>query len=327
MTLSQVLILGIDGGGTSTACLLTDRHGHTLAHAEAPASNFRKVGLSEARKALLTGIKAVAREAGIETSEPLRLRAVCAGLAGVDTPEDELTLRHMLGKMVASDHVQVVNDGEIALAGALEDEPGVMVISGTGSIAWAASVDGRRIRVGGWDYLLSDEGSGYDIGSRVLRAVAAAHDGRTTRTILTEGVFKAFSASDFTNLLAAIYDEGTTPQGIARLAPLANAAAAEGDQAAISILQQAAKELARLADSSARLANLEANAFPVVALGGVLLGSAHYAHCFRQAMLEISPNAYFVPPKKMPVEGAILLALSSLETARKRPGPNLEFAT
>lgn len=322
MMLSEDLILGIDGGGTSTACLLTDKHGHALAHVEAPASNFRKVGLPEARQALLTGIKAVAREAGIETSEPLRLAAVCAGLAGVDTPEDELTLRQMLGKMVASDHLQVVNDGEIALTGALEDEPGVMVISGTGSIAWAASVDGRRIRVGGWDYLLSDEGSGYDIGSRVLRAVAAAHDGRTAPTILTEGVFKAFSVSDFTNLLAAIYDAGTTPQGIARLAPLADAAASEGDQAAISILREAAKELARVAGSSARLADLEANAFPVVALGGVLLGSAHYAHCFRQAMVEISPNAYFVPPKKMPVEGAILLALSSLDTSRKDPGPN-----
>jgi N-acetylglucosamine kinase len=106
------------------------------------------------------------------------------------------------------------------------------------------------------------------------------------------------------------------------LAPLADAAAAEGDQVAISILREAAKELARVAGSAGRLADLEANAFPVVALGGVLLGSAHYAHCFRQAMVEISPNAYFVSPKKMPVEGAILLALSSLDTSRRDPDPN-----
>ena len=100
--------------------MLTDKHGRALAHVEVPASSFRKGGLPEARQGLLTGIKAVAREAGIETSEPWRLASVCAGLAGGDTPEDELTLRQMLGKMVASDHLQVVNDGEVALTVALE---------------------------------------------------------------------------------------------------------------------------------------------------------------------------------------------------------------
>ena len=318
---SEDLILGIDGGGTSSAYLLTDKHGHALAQVEAPASNFRKIGLQETSRALLAGIKDVAHEAGLETFEPLCLAAVCAGLAGVDTPEDELTLTQLLSKMVASDHLQVINDGEVALAGALEDEPGVLVISGTGSIVWAASADGRRIRVGGWDYILGDEGSGYDIGLRVLRAVAAAHDGRTAPTILTEGVFKAFSVADYTNLLAAIYDPGTTPEVVARLAVIADEATAKGDQTAIKILREAAKELAQIAGASARLADLEAVAFPVVALGGVLLGSAYYAQCFRQAMLEISPNAYFIPPKKKPVEGAILLALRSLGTSRSDPCP------
>ncbi|MEP6922620.1 MAG: BadF/BadG/BcrA/BcrD ATPase family protein [bacterium] len=322
MMLSEDLILGIDGGGTSTACLLTDKHGHALAQVEAPASNFRKVGLQETHLALLTGIKAVAREAGIEPFQPMCLAAVCAGLAGVDTPADELTLRQMLSKMVSSDHLQVINDGEIALAGALQDQPGVLVISGTGSIAWAASVSGHRVRVGGWDYLLGDEGSGYEIGSQVLRAVAAAHDGRTAPTILTEGVFKAFNVSDFASFLKAIYGEGTTPTVVAKLAQLADAAASAGDQAAIRILREAAQELALIARAAARLSDLEAGPFPVVALGGVLVGSAYYAQCFRQAMVEISSNAFFVHPKKMPVEGAILLALRSLATSRKDPCPN-----
>ena len=98
MMLSEDLILGIDGGGTSTAFLLTDNRGHALAQVEAPASNWRKVGLEETRRALLIGIKAVAREAGIEPFEPLRLTAVCAGLAGVDTPADELTYVRCLAR-------------------------------------------------------------------------------------------------------------------------------------------------------------------------------------------------------------------------------------
>jgi N-acetylglucosamine kinase-like BadF-type ATPase len=306
------LVLGIDGGGTSTICLLADRQGQILARVEAPASNHRKADLREAGDALLTGITDVTRQAGVDGFKPLRFAAVCAGLSGVDTPDDALTLSDMLGEIVVTDHLQVVNDGEIALAGALEDEPGVLVISGTGSIAWAASFDGRRIRVGGWDYILGDEGSGYHIGSRVLHAVAAAHDGRAPKTYLTKAVFNAFNVSDFNTLLGVIYHEEMTPQRIASLAPLADEAAARGDQAAVKVLNEVAQELADLASSGARLAGLDTRPFPVIAMGGVLLANGFYAECFRHAMLIASPNAYFRVPRHTPAEGAILLALRSL---------------
>lgn len=309
-------VLGLDGGGTSTVCLLADAQGRVLARVEAPASNHRKADLREAREALLSGIVDAARQAGIKDSEPLRFAAVCAGLAGVDTPDDAAILRQMLCELVATDYLEVVNDGEIALAGALEDEPGVLVISGTGSIAWAASTVGQRLRVGGWDYILGDEGSGYNIGSRVLRAVASAHDKRLAQTCLTEAVFAFFEVPDFNKLLGVIYHEEMTPQRIASLAPLADEAAARKDQAAVNILNEAAKELAALAASAARLAKLDTRSFPVVAMGGVLLANGFFAQAFRDAMILAAPNAHFLAPRRTPAEGAVLLALRALDSRR-----------
>lgn len=305
-------VLGIDGGGTSTICLLADRDGHAIAQAEAPASNHRKLDLREACEAVAAGVKRVFERAGLLTPQPPRLIAACAGLAGVDTEEDAALLSEKLSGIVQTEHLRVVNDGEIALYGALEDEPGVLVISGTGSIVWAAREDGTRLRVGGWDYILGDEGSGYSIGMRVLRAVASAHDRRTPPTRLTGEVFNAFGARRFEDLLGVIYDGEMTPQRIAALAPLADTAASEGDGVAHRVIEEAAEELVQMVASAVRLAGLADKPFPVVPTGGVLLAGGAFSARFRALMCDAAPNARFVEPRHSSVEGAILLALSDL---------------
>jgi N-acetylglucosamine kinase-like BadF-type ATPase len=306
------VILGIDGGGTSTVCVVADRSGHVLSIVEAPPSNHRKADLREAREALVKGIGSAMHAAGFPEQRRPQFAAVCAGLAGVDTREDAALLRQLLSDVVSTEHLQVLNDGEIALAGALEDEPGVLVISGTGSIAWATSVSGEHLRVGGWDYILGDEGSGYNIGSRVLRAVACAHDRRIVGTCLTESVFNFFEVTDFDGLLGVIYHEEMTPQRIASLAPLADRAAIEGDEAAAQLLRGAARDLASLALSAASLAKLDTGSFPVVGMGGVLLADGYFAEVFREEVRAHAPEAHFISSKHIPAEGAVRLAMRLL---------------
>ncbi len=309
-------VLGIDGGGTSTVCLLADGDGQTLAQAEAPASNHRKSDLREACAAIAAGVAAVLDKA---TTQP-RVVAACAGLAGVDTTDDAAQLRRALSEFIPTKQLRVVNDGEIAIHGALEDEPGVLVISGTGSIVWATAADGRRVRVGGWDYVLSDEGSGYSIGLRMLRAVAAAHDGRTPPTALTDAVLCAFRVSGFDQLLDVTYDGLLTPQRIASLAPLADTHAAAGDVVAARLIDEAAKDLVQLSADAAHLAGLMDNDVPVVLAGGVLLANGRFAERFRALLNEALPRARFVRPHHSPAEGAVLLALRDL--ARAAPSPH-----
>lgn len=309
-------VLGIDGGGTSTMCLLADENGRIVAQAEAPASNHRKADLRVARESITTGVRAVMDSLGADGARrPPRVAAVCAGLAGVDTKEDVAVLSRMLSEIVCTDHLRVVNDGEIALYGALEDNPGVLVISGTGSIVWATTAGGDRLRVGGWDYILSDEGSGYSIGLRVVRAVAAAHDGRIQPTCLTGEVFRIFEAANFYELLDLIYHEEMRPQRIASLAPLADRAAAAGDAVASLVIEDAAKELAQLALSAIRLAELSAIPFPVVPAGGALRAGGFFSQCFREKLVSLVPGARITEPRHSPAEGAILLALRDLSRA------------
>jgi N-acetylglucosamine kinase-like BadF-type ATPase len=306
------IVLGIDGGGTSTVCMLADITGETLAHVEAPASNHRKADLFEARESLTAGIRSVLEQAGLVRTERPRFAAVCAGLAGVDTSHDAAVLRQLISELVSTEHLQVLNDGEIALAGALEEDPGVLVISGTGSIAWAAARDGRHVRIGGWDYILGDEGSGYNIGSRVLRAVASAHDGRISSTALTPYVFDFFGVSNFDELLSVIYHKEMTPQCIASLAPLGDRAAQEGDAAAVRLVEDAARELAGLALSAASIAKLDAESFPVVSMGGVLLADGFFAEQFRKAVTAGASRAFFISSRHTPAEGALRLALRAI---------------
>ena len=305
------LVLGIDGGGTSTACLLADMSGSVVAKAYAPASNHRKSDLGEARDALSNGVNAVLSQVG-KCPKEIEFASVCAGLAGVDTKDDAAVLQNLLADIIKTENLQVVNDGEIALAGALEDEAGILVISGTGSIVWANGKDGQRIRVGGWDYMLSDEGSAYDIGSKVLRAVAAAHDGRIEKTQLTDYVLEAFQARDFDELLGIIYHEEMTPQRIASLALFADNAANDGDAVAEKVLLSAANELVKLVEDAMRLSGLHESGFPVVPMGGVLQANGYFSKTFRAAMNETLPRAHFIEPHHTPAEGAVLLALKAL---------------
>lgn len=306
-------VLGIDGGGTSTVCLLADGEGRILARADAPASNHRKADLREARDALAAGVRAVMREAGNDGLDKTpRVAAVCAGLAGVDTHADAAQLKRLIAEVVRAERLLVLNDGEIALYGALGDAAGALVISGTGSIVWAARRDGRRMRVGGWDYLLGDEGSGYQTGLRALRAVAASHDGRLPHTRLTADVLGVFAARDFDDLLKLVYHEEMTPQRIASLAPLADCAAAAGDTVAVGIIEDAAAELAQLTLSAVRLAGLNESDFPLVPQGGGLRAGGRFAERFRALIRAAEPHARIVEPLQSPAEGAVLLALREL---------------
>lgn len=305
-------VIGIDGGGTSTRCLLSDTEGRVLSWYDAPASNHHKGHLEDVRAALLAGVRTTLARAGLADAGTQRVAALCAGLAGVDTDADVRLFQGLLADLGVADRLLVLNDGEIALYGALEIEPGLLVISGTGSIVWANARDGRRLRVGGWDYLLSDEGSGYSLGLRALRAVAAAHDGRVPHTSLTESVMAALCVSSFAGLLEAVYGQAFTPQRIAALAPLVNEAAVAGDAIAARVVADSAAELVEVTTAVVRLAELESTRFPLVACGGVLRACGPFADVYCDLMRAAEPQVYFAEPRHTAAEGAVLLALGLL---------------
>jgi len=197
-------VLGIDAGGTKTVALLADGEGRILGEGRAGAANLQTEGELEVEKILHTVI-----ERATDGRHPT-LAAVCLGMAGVDRQDDAVVIRDVMRRLGFRSNALIVNDALIALVAGAGASPGVVVISGTGSIAYGVSHHGVAARSGGWGPTLGDEGSGYWIGRRALAAVMREFDGRGPQTELSRLVLRHFSLPRPESLVAEIYHQ---PQG------------------------------------------------------------------------------------------------------------------
>jgi N-acetylglucosamine kinase-like BadF-type ATPase len=200
--------------------------------------------------------------------------------------------------------VRVVHDAHIALAAGTEAREGIVLIAGTGSVAYGRDASGGEDRVGGWGYLLGDEGSGYEIGRRALTAVLRQFDGRGPQTALTELVLNAYRLPEPTALIPLVYGEQASREQVARAARLVFEAAAMGDAVAQSLLEHAAGELASHVVALLQKMNFTAQRVHVVLAGGLF-----FADSPLQGLLAARlPEHVELRPGQPPVLGALRLA-------------------
>ncbi len=172
---STRLVIGIDGGGTSTAAWLADETGHILGKGEAGASNIKAVGLEPGLAALDASIASAFAQAKLP---PREVDLACLGLAGFDRPEDIAILERWNRDRSAAYRLHVVNDGDLVIAAGTPEGWGIGLIAGTGSIAVGIGPNHRKTRAGGWGPLFGDEGSAYFVALAALRLTAHRADGR-----------------------------------------------------------------------------------------------------------------------------------------------------
>jgi N-acetylglucosamine kinase-like BadF-type ATPase len=304
-------VIGVDAGGTKTVCYLADQTGTVLAEARGPGAHINAVGSAGVQAILQDVIGAVLAES------PGELTAICLGMAGVDRPGEMGLIRGLLERVVSVRHVVIVNDALVALEAGAPAEAGVVLIAGTGSIAYGRDAHGRAARAGGWGYVLADEGSGYWLGRQALRSVMRQADGRGPETALTELLLERYNVSRALELVRTIYSSDLKPAGIASLAATVEAAAAAGDRVAQGIIEMGARELTDAAVSVAR--RLALSRFPVVLSGGIF----RVVHHMRAAVsAEISarlPDARIEPLSTEPAMGAVRLALRAAAGERVLP--------
>ena len=261
---SQTLLLGIDGGGSKTRALITDRDGARLGEGIATSSNYHRVGFDGARAAIETAVANAFAQAG---RTPVPFAAATLGLAGVDRETDrELYARWLDGGQLAARY-SIVNDAQLVLAAGAPEGWGVALICGTGSMCYGRSQSGAVARAGGWGYLVGDEGSGYNIGVRAIQLATQTADGRSFAKALLEVVLAYWKIERAEDLVSCIYDADTTLAKIAGLAP-AVLALAETDKYARRLLDGAASALAHHLDVVMKKLALDR---PPVALAGGLL--------------------------------------------------------
>src|SRR5919198_703184 len=210
------------------------------------------------------------------------------------------------------------------LAAATGGREGIVVVAGTGSIAYGADRSGWSLRCGGWGYIIGDEGSAYAIARQALRAASQAADGRAPASTLVDALTTALGVPAFDDILRPVYGPPTmTRHQLAALAPLVTQCAADGDVAAQAVLAEAGEELAALAVTLARHLDLGAEPFLVACSGGVWKASELVLEPFRRRVLAAYPRAHIGPPLLTPVAGAALLAISLL-TAKPPDAPVVE---
>ncbi len=301
-----MIAVGVDAGGTATRALLAE-DGVRRAEHTAGAANASALGAVRAAQTIADAVRAVAGERHPD--------AIVVGAAGAGRARVAEAIARALHASYPQARIDVGGDAPLALRAAIPAGPGVVLVAGTGSVAYAENAD-RCVRIGGAGYLLGDEGSAYAIGLAAARLYARTLDGRAQPDDTTALVAHAFEAPDRDAFLAAVYDEPLVPARFAALAPAVLALASEGNRAAGKIVQSAAGELADLVRAATRAADL-ADRNPRVALAGGLFAQNSLLSFLVETRINADlPGAEIVRGGDPPVAGALRLA----EALARGPG-------
>lgn len=296
-------VLGIDAGGTKTVCLLADEQGTIVAESRRGGANLQAVGELEVEKVLHD----VMEEA--IGNHDVRPAAICLGIAGVDRPDDAAMVKSIMKRIGYKARVLVVNDALVALEAGAPAQPGVVVISGTGSISYGRNAKGEAARSGGWGYVLGDEGSGYWIGRAALRAVLRQSDRRGPKTVLSTLLLEHFGIQRAQELIHAVYHTNLKPSAIGSLAKCVQAAFSKGDPVAIGILRGAADELEASALSVAQRLDMVGQAFTFILAGGIFRAVPWLEQELERRLPVSSPHSRVRLLDREPAVGAVALAL------------------
>ena len=296
----KLLVAGIDGGQSSTTAVIVDQSGAVRARGRAGAADHvdEPPGSRKCADACTTALTRALAAAALPRDT--RFEAVHVGVSGYDDHFDGAP------PAFAARVVRVQHDAPVALAGAVHARPAVVVIAGTGSVAYGENADATSVRVGGWGYLFGDAGSAFAVARDAL-AHAMAEDDRGARSPLGDAALAYFDRRDLRELASAAI-LGRLPRGqLASFARVVHDAARLGDRNAAAIVDTAASALALLAANTvARLAPTE-RPIPVAFAGGAFLNEAFVA-LTRERLAALAPHALPVQARYDAAVGAALLA-------------------
>ena len=310
---SDIHVLGLDAGGTKTVCLLADAEGVILSSARRGGANLQASGELEVEKVLHDVMEDALAGTDIVPA------AICLGIAGADRPNDGEMVRGIMRRIGSKARILVVNDALVALEAGAPGQPGVVIISGTGSIAYGRNARGEAARSGGWGYVLGDEGSGYWIGRAALRAVLREADRRGPRTALTPMLLRHFSVSQAQGLIHEVYHGNLRPAAIGALATCVQQAFGEGDEVAVGILHGAVRELEASALSVATRLDLAGQSFPFILAGGIFRAVPWLEQELSRRLPASVPGSSARLLDREPAEGAVAFALQEARGAARIP--------
>jgi len=291
------LVVGMDAGGTKTRAFAVTRAGEIVGRGAGGGANLLSSPDPHG------SIAAALREALAGRIPDAVVLSCAGGEREADRAKGRAILAALLGPDVA---VDVTHDAKAALYAGNPAGCGVVLISGTGSIAYGRNDQGVEARCGGWGYLVGDEGSAVWIGQEGLRAASYDHDGRGSPTAISRHLFEDLGASDFNDVLPLLYGKPHPSPAILAATRAVARAFAESDAIAVNIVQRGARSLADMTATVARGLSLENG--PVYLAGGAFENVRPLEKAVRLELLGALPRAAVEPVGEEPAMGAARLA-------------------
>ncbi|HWF48911.1 MAG TPA: BadF/BadG/BcrA/BcrD ATPase family protein, partial [Bryobacteraceae bacterium] len=224
--------LGFDGGQSSSVAVIADENGHLIGEGQGGPCNH--VAAPEGRERFFSAVGGclaeAAKQAGLDAAK-LTFAAACFGFSGGAADKDAY-----VRELVDAELYKITHDAEIALTGATAGQPGIIVIAGTGSMAFGRNRSGKTARAGGWGYVFGDEGGSFDLIRRAVQAALRHEEHWGPPTQLRESLLAATESKDMNSLLHRFYTPEFSRSRIASFAPLVTEAAASGDDVALEII-------------------------------------------------------------------------------------------
>lgn len=304
-------IIGIDGGGTKTHCLLAKLDGTVIHECYGGPSNFLVQGIEPVSATLLSLITSCIEKINISFTE---IDVMLLGTTGAGRRSDAERLENgfinfLAEKKIKLNQFRVESDARIALEGAFSGKPGSILIAGTGSIMFGKDAQGNIHRVGGFGRYLGDEGSGYVLGRKGLVAVSKEFDGRGKATLISAFVKEKFRIDSPEILITEIYKNNFD---IASVAPLVIEAAEMNDQLALRIIEDETDEL--LLHISTMQKKLSEKVLLTAFIGGIITHENIYSNSLRKKIDENLPNVVVKETENSPAMGAVLMAKQILKS-------------
>lgn len=298
-------LIGMDGGGTKTKCLLTDINLSPFYETTGGPSNFLVIGTETVSKTIFNLINECVTSAKINTDD---ISAIVLGTTGGGRRNDAEILEKQILKDAELKNIpihkfRVESDARIALEGAFSGKAGSILIAGTGSIMFGKDESGEIHRVGGFGRFVGDEGSGYRIGRIGLNAVARDLDGRGKQTKITEYLAREFNISSSESLITEVYRNNFN---IASVAPLVFEAAENGDKVSQKILENEADEL--LLHIIAMKVKLKVPLLKISLIGSLLTTANYFSYLFNEKVVRSFNDVQIKEAEHSPEFGAALLA-------------------
>lgn len=309
-------ILGVDGGGSKTTVQIADTSEKVISQAVSGSSSYKSVGINRAIGNLNTAVFDAVKK--LKVTRDIYFISSCFGFAGNDAGEDSKTYRKIVFNDKLNSYLNpkgtiICNDTRIGLESGSESKNKIIIIAGAGSNCFGINEDGKQAGASGWDFILADEGSGYSVGLKALKAIVKAYDGRSEKTLLSKTILEELNLNEIPDLIKWAYGGLFPKDKISALAETVSNTAKMGDKVSIDILAEEAEEAVISVTTVADRLGFKDKAFDLVLVGGLFKCKEYFKNILINRLRENFPKIKFTPLVGNPAGGAVKMAIERLK--------------